>query len=90
MVVGGKCGARSVVMFSELQWNSRAEMNKLFVRSAGWKIMPSKTERQRKFFGAELARKRKGEKTKTDMSERELEEFASKGKGKKKKKGRRA
>jgi hypothetical protein len=46
--------------------------------------MPAKTEKQRKFMGAELARKRAGKKTKTGMSEKKLEEFASKGKGKKK------
>lgn len=40
--------------------------------------MPSSTEKQRKFMGAELARKRSGEKTKTDMSEQQLSEFASK------------
>ena len=42
--------------------------------------MPSKTERQRKFMGAELARKRSGKKTKTGMSEKKLEEMASKKK----------
>ena len=52
--------------------------------------MPSKTERQRRFMGAELARKRRGEKTRTDLPEKELEEYAAKVKGKKKKKGRRA
>jgi len=40
--------------------------------------MPSKTERQRKFMGAELSREREGEKTKTGMSESQLEDFASK------------
>lgn len=44
--------------------------------------MPAKTEKQRKFMGAELARKREGRKTKTGMSEKKLEEFASKGKTK--------
>lgn len=44
--------------------------------------MPSKSEKQRKFMGAELARKREGKSTKTHMSEKQLEEFA-----KKKKKG---
>jgi len=42
--------------------------------------MPAKTEKQRKFMGAELARKRAGKKTKTHMSEKKLEEFASKKK----------
>lgn len=42
--------------------------------------MPAKTEKQRKFMGAELARKRAGKKTRTGMSEKKLEEFASKKK----------
>jgi hypothetical protein len=42
--------------------------------------MPAKTEKQRKFMGAELQRKREGKKTKTDMTEKELEEYASKTK----------
>jgi hypothetical protein len=42
--------------------------------------MPAKTEKQRKFMGAELQRKREGKQTKTDMSEKELEKFASKEK----------
>ena len=45
--------------------------------------MPAKTEKQRKFMGAELQRKREGKETKTDMSEKELEKYASKP-GKKK------
>jgi hypothetical protein len=44
--------------------------------------MPAKTEKQRKFMGAELARKREGKKTKTGMSEKQLEDFATKGKKK--------
>ena len=44
--------------------------------------MPAKTEKQRKFMGAELARKREGEKTQTGMSEAELEKMASKPKKK--------
>lgn len=43
-------------------------------------IMPAKTEKQRKFMGAELAHKRAGKKTKTDMTEKELREFAKKKK----------
>lgn len=46
--------------------------------------MPAKTEKQRKFMGAELARKRAGKKTQTGMSEKQLEDFASKGSRKKK------
>lgn len=38
--------------------------------------MPAKTKRQRRFMGAELARKREGKKTQTGMSERKLREFA--------------
>lgn len=38
--------------------------------------MPSKTEKQRKFMGAELARKRAGKKTKTGMSATKLRHFA--------------
>jgi hypothetical protein len=45
--------------------------------------MPAVSEKQRRFMGAELARKRKGKKTKTGMSESQLEDFA-----RKKKKGR--
>ena len=39
--------------------------------------MPSVSEKQRRFMGAELARKRAGKKTKTGMSEEKLEHFAS-------------
>ena len=42
--------------------------------------MPAKTEKQRTFMGAELQRKREGKKTRTDLSEKELEKFASKPK----------
>ena len=41
--------------------------------------MPARTEKQRKFMGAELQRKREGKKTQTGMSESQLEDFASKG-----------
>lgn len=40
--------------------------------------MPATSEKQRKFMGAELARKRSGQKTKTGMNEKQLKEFASK------------
>jgi len=40
--------------------------------------MPAKSEKQRKFMGAELARKRAGKATQTDMTEEQLEDFASK------------
>jgi hypothetical protein len=39
--------------------------------------MPAKTEKQRRFMAAELQRKREGKKTRTDMSEKELEKYAS-------------
>jgi hypothetical protein len=42
--------------------------------------MPAKTEKQRKFMGAELERKREGKQTKTNMTEKQLEKFASKPK----------
>ncbi len=45
--------------------------------------MPAKTEKQRKFMGAELQRKREGKKTKTGMSEQQLEDFATKDEHKK-------
>ena len=44
--------------------------------------MPAKSEKQRKFMGAELGRKREGKKTRTDMSEKQLEDFARKRKKK--------
>jgi len=40
--------------------------------------MPAKSERQRRFFGAELARKRHGKKTETGMTEKQLRDFARK------------
>ena len=40
--------------------------------------MPAKSEKQRKFMGAELQRKREGKKTQTGMSEKQLEDFATK------------
>lgn len=45
--------------------------------------MPAVSEKQRKFMGAELARKREGKKTKTGMSESQLHDFAKKKKSKK-------
>ena len=47
--------------------------------------MPSVSERQRKFFGSELGRKRVGQKTRTGLSEKKLSEFASQVKAVKKK-----
>jgi hypothetical protein len=48
----------------------------------GGMTMPAKTEKQRKFMGAELQRKREGKKTRTKMSENELEKMATKPKKK--------
>jgi hypothetical protein len=45
--------------------------------------MPAKSEKQRKFMGAELGRLRRGKKTRTGMSEKQLKEFARDGKPKK-------
>ena len=42
--------------------------------------MPAKSKAQQRFFGAELARRRAGEETQTDLSEAKLEEMASKPK----------
>jgi len=47
--------------------------------------MPAKTAKMRRFMGAELARKRAGKKTRTKMTEEQLEEFARKPKKKAKK-----
>lgn len=38
--------------------------------------MPAQSEKQRKFMAAELERKREGKPTKTDMSEKQLKDFA--------------
>lgn len=46
--------------------------------------MPAVSEKQRKFFGAELARKRAGKATDTGMSEAQLRDFAQKPRHKKK------
>jgi hypothetical protein len=40
--------------------------------------MPAKSAKQRKFMGAELARKRSGKKTRTGMSEAKLRQYARK------------
>jgi hypothetical protein len=44
--------------------------------------MSARTEKQWRFMGAELERKREGKKTQTGMSEKELEKMASKPKKK--------
>jgi hypothetical protein len=40
--------------------------------------MPSISEKQRRFMGADLARARSGQKTETGMSESQLKDFAKK------------
>ena len=45
--------------------------------------MPAVSERQRRYLGMELAKKRKGKKTHTGMSESQLRDFAKKQHGKK-------
>jgi len=42
--------------------------------------MPAKTAKQRRFFGAELGRKRAGKKTRTGLSEKKMRDFARKKK----------
>lgn len=39
-------------------------------------MAPAVSEKQRRYMGAELARKRAGKKTQTGMSETQLEEYA--------------
>ena len=52
--------------------------------------MPAVSKKQRRFMGIELAKKRKGRKTRTGMSEKQLKEFAgTKEKGLPKKSKRR-
>lgn len=46
--------------------------------------MPAVSEKQRRFFGAELGRRRAGKATQTHMSEEQLRDFAKKSKRKKK------
>jgi len=45
-------------------------------------MSPAVSKAQQRFAGAELARKRAGKKTKTKMTEKQLEEFAHKKKKK--------
>jgi len=42
--------------------------------------MPAESDRQRRFMGAELARKRAGKSTSTKMTEQQLRDFARKPK----------
>lgn len=41
--------------------------------------MPAKSEKQRRFFGAEYSRKKAGKATKTKMSLNQMREFLKKG-----------
>ena len=41
------------------------------------RIMPARSKAQQRFMGAELARRRAGKKTRTKMTAKQLEEFAS-------------
>jgi hypothetical protein len=50
--------------------------------------MPPKSEKQRKFMGMQLAKKRAGKKTDVKMSESQLRDFATKPKGKKGRRGK--
>jgi hypothetical protein len=43
--------------------------------------VPAKSAKQQRYFGAELARAEKGQKTRTGLSETKLKEMASKPKG---------
>lgn len=43
--------------------------------------MPAKSEKQRRFMGAELDRKRQGKKTRTGMSEKQLKDFTKRQRG---------
>lgn len=45
--------------------------------------MPGTTERQRRFMGADLARKRAKKKTRTGMTEKQLRDYARKPKKRK-------
>jgi hypothetical protein len=48
-------------------------------------MAPAKSERQRRLAGADLARKRRGQKTRTGMTEKQLRDFARKPVKKRKK-----
>jgi len=51
--------------------------------------MPAVSEKQRRFMGMELGKKRAGKKTQTGMSTSQLRDFAKKGKAMKGKRGKR-
>ncbi len=50
--------------------------------------MPATSERQRKMMCADLGRKRRGEKTRTGMSEAQLSDYCTKGRGHRKKRNK--
>jgi hypothetical protein len=56
----------------------RSNFPAFMTKGIGRKKMPATSERQRRFMGAELARLRAGKKTRTGMSESDLEDFARK------------
>jgi len=58
-----------------------AELHRAFAAGAGStaiKVNPAVSERQRRFMGAELARKRAGKRTRTGMNATQLAEYAAK------------
>src|SRR6266436_1286250 len=81
-VTGALCGAaRRGRDVQPLQWHGnpgrghrlracQPEIARVVSTPEGDRIMPAKTEKQRKFMGAELQRKREGKKTRTEMSEK--------------------
>lgn len=52
--------------------------------------MPAVSEKQRRFMGMELAKKRAGKRTKTHMSEQQLRDFAKKRKKRRKRRKHRS
>ena len=57
----------------ELSLNSNRQLLAL------WRTRAAKSEKQRRFMGAELARKKAGQPTKTGMSATKLRHYATKG-----------
>ena len=59
-----------------LVWRRRGTCWNGYLERRGADDMPATSERQQKFMRAELGRKQAGKKTKTGMSEAQLEEYA--------------
>ena len=59
-------------------WHPRIRPGTLFLGVAHRRHQCQPGRRSSRFMGAELERKREGKKTRTDMTERQLEDFASK------------